>query len=178
MRSTYRPLALASLVLLLAVASSRLVEHPWNLTPLGAMALFCGATFADRRAALFMPLAALAIGDLFMGWHLLLPVVYASFALRVLIGRRLVRGRVRPGRVLGASLLGSLQFFVATNLGSWLAFYPNTLGGLGECFVAALPYFRNTLAGDLFFSAALFGGWAVLTARVPALRERAEAATA
>jgi len=61
-----------------------------------------------------------------------------------------------------------------TNFGTWLSsgFYPRTLAGLEACYIAAIPFFQNTVAGDLFYAAVLFGGFALLERTVPALRSR------
>jgi hypothetical protein len=76
-------------------------------------------------------------------------------------------------RIAGAAVAGSVLFYVLTNFGTWLTtgMYPRTLEGLAACYVAAIPFFQNTLAGDLFFSALLFGGFAVAERAIPRLRE-------
>ena len=144
---------------IVVAAAVRIAPHPFNLTPIGAMALFSGAMFRNRLAGLLFPLAALFAGDVFVGWHRLMPAVYTSFALSVAIGRWL---GARPGvrRLGGAVFLGALQFFLFTNLALWAAggFYPRTAAGLAACYAAGLPYFGNTLAGDALYAAALFGG--------------------
>jgi hypothetical protein len=168
-----RVLLLASLIALAAVA--RLVPHPPNFTPIGAMAIFAGAVFADRRLALVVPLVALFLGDLATGLHVLIPVVYASFALNVLLARWL-RSRRTVAAVAAVTLIGAVQFFVTTNFATWMVFYPQTAEGLVECYVAALPYFRNTLLGDGVFVTLLFGGLAVAERAFPAVREPRPAA--
>src|SRR5579859_1776429 len=89
---------LVALMILLA-AAVRIVPHPWNFTPIGAMAIFSGAMFRDRRVAFLFPLVALFADDVFVGIHRLIPVVYASFLLSVLIGTSLAnrRGVLRIG---------------------------------------------------------------------------------
>jgi hypothetical protein len=79
-----RPAILIAAILL--AAASRLVPHSPNFTPIGAIALFGGATFANRRAAVLVPLAAMFTSDLVLGLHVLLPVVYACFAFNVILG--------------------------------------------------------------------------------------------
>jgi len=76
---------LAALLIVVA-AIFRLVPHPWNFTPIGAIALFAGATVKDRRIAFLFPLLALFAGDVFVGLHKLIPMVYASVLVNVLIG--------------------------------------------------------------------------------------------
>jgi hypothetical protein len=156
-------------------ALARLVPHPPNFTPIGAMALFGGACLADRRLALAVPLAAMFLSDLFIGLHVLIPVVYGSFALNVLLGRWL-RSRRTLVTTAAVTLIGSVQFFVVTNFACWLLWYPHTVEGLVTCYVAAIPFFQNTLLGDAVFVTTLFGGLAVAERGFPVLREPATAA--
>src|SRR5258708_13616249 len=85
--------AILAAVMIILAAVVRIVPHPWNFTPIGAMALFSGAMFRDRRIAFLFPLVALFAGDLFVGLHRLIPVVYASFLLILLIGTLLANHR-------------------------------------------------------------------------------------
>ena len=160
---------------ILAAAALRLVPHPPNFTPIGAMALFSGAYLGRRGpVALAAPLGALLLSDLVLGFYRGMPTVYFSVALVVLIGAVALR-RVSPLRVGGAAIASSILFFVLTNFGMWLSsgFYPRTLAGLQACYVAAIPFFQNTVAGDLFYAALLFGGFALLERVVPKLRPHA-----
>ncbi|HZH43918.1 MAG TPA: DUF6580 family putative transport protein [Lysobacter sp.] len=174
------PLVLAGLILLAAL--SRVVPHPPNFSPVEAVALFGGAYFARRSWAIAVPLVAMLIADVVLaavmgdtyasylfGRNQLL--VYACLALSTVMGFGL-RGRVSGGRLLGYSLAGSVLFFLVTNFGVWLNFslYPKTLDGLIACYVAGLPFFQWTVLGTLFYAAVLFGGFALLRQRVPALR--------
>ncbi len=165
---------LTLLAAILAAAALRLVPHPPNFTPIGAMALFSGAYLGRRGAvALAAPLGALFLSDLVLGFYRGMPTVYFSVALIVIIGWLALR-RVSPIRVGGAAIASSVLFFVLTNFGMWLSsgFYPRTLAGLEACYIAAIPFFQNTVAGDLFYAAVLFGGFALLERTVPALRSR------
>jgi hypothetical protein len=156
----------------LVAALSRLIPHPPNFTPIGALALFGGACYADRRAAFAVPLAALFLGDLVLGFHALMPAVYGSFALMVVLGFWLRRHRsLLPITV--ATLAGSILFFVITNFAVWAIGdgYPKTWEGLALCYVAAIPYFQNTLLGDATYALCLFGGLAVAEHAFPKLRE-------
>jgi len=165
---------LTLLAAILAAAALRLVPHPPNFTPIGAMALFSGAYLGRRGAvALVAPLGALFLSDLVLGFYRGMPTVYFSVALIVIIGWVALR-RVSPLRVGGAAIASSVLFFVLTNFGMWLSsgFYPHTLAGLEACYIAAIPFFQNTVAGDLFYAAVLFGGFALLERTVPALRSR------
>ena len=169
--SIARPLVIVGLILLAAAA--RIVPHPWNVTPLGAMALFGGAHFADRRWAMAVPFAALFLGDLVVGFHALMPFVYVSFAVYLGLGFAL-RRRCSAGRIAGAVGAGAVQFYLITNFGVWwlLGTYPKTMAGLMACYAAGLPYLGRTLLGDAFFSAVLFGSLALAASYWPVLRRR------
>jgi hypothetical protein len=166
--------AILAAVMIISAAVLRIVPHPWNFTPIGAMALFSGAMFRDRRIAFLFPLAALFAGDLFVGLHRLIPVVYASFLLSVLIGTWL-RNRRSISRIGGAIFLGALQFFLVTNFAAWQLFgtYPHTPAGLAACYVAGLPFFGNTLAGDALYATLFFGIFALAERLLPRLSEPA-----
>ena len=120
-------------------------------------------------------MGALLLSDLVLGFYDGMLVQYAATALAVadrLAGAR--RAAHACSRIGGAALASAILFFVVTNFGVWLSsgMYPPTLAGLAACYVAAIPFFQNTLAGDLFFAALLFGGFALAERALPALRER------
>jgi hypothetical protein len=166
-----RTVVILAMVVLAAVL--RIAPHPWNLAPIGAMALFSGAMVKDRRLAFLFPLLALFAGDVFIGLHKLIPIVYASFLLNVFIGRFLEDNRT-VARIGGATLLAALQFFVITNFAVWafLGSFPLTPAGLVTCYVNGLPLFWNTLAGDALYATLLFGGFALAERIFPALRRQ------
>lgn len=149
-------------VLVLLAAAMRILPHPWNFTPIGAMALFSGSVFRDKWQKFIFPLIALFLGDVVVGFHKLMFVVYLSFMVSVVIGM-IVGEKRRLARLAGATLLGAIQFFVITNFAIWTTFttYPKTSAGLIACYVAAVPFFWNTLAGDALYAALLFGGYAL-----------------
>jgi hypothetical protein len=166
---------LALLSAIVTAAALRLVPHAPNFTPIGAMALFGGAYLGRRGIAFFAPLAALLISDVALGFYHGMAFVYASVALIVLIGWWL-SARQTPLLIGAAAVASSVTFFVLTNFGVWLfsGFYPLTPAGLAACYVAAIPFFQNTLAGDLFYTALLFGGFALLEKAIPMIREAAQ----
>ena len=157
-------------------AASRLIPHPPNFTPIAAMALFGGAYLTSAGLALAVTLSAMFLSDLAIGFHPLVPVVYGSFALVVFLGRTL-RPKPRLLGIVGAALASSILFFLLTNFGVWAlgSMYPKTLGGLIACYVAAVPFFRNTVLGDAFYTVLLFGGFALAERRF-ALRQGPESA--
>lgn len=165
---------------ILAAAMLRLLPHWPNFTPIAAMALFAGTYFDRKQFAFAIPIAAMFISDLVIGLHANMPAVYMSFAITVLIGMS-IRKKVNVGSVLLASITSSVIFFVITNFFSWVAspYYPQTMTGLVECYLAGLMFFRDTTAGisffmnDLlgttFFSAVFYGAFYLVQMRFPAL---------
>jgi hypothetical protein len=139
-------------------------EQLWHATPLAAVALAAGFLFANPLVAASVPLAALAASNLLLPGYGSLgvaAVVYAATAWPVLLGTCGVLGQDRPRwlAVVGGSLATSLVFFLSTNLAHWafMADYPRTMAGLGECFVAALPFYRWMPVGDAAWTLATFG---------------------
>jgi hypothetical protein len=143
--------------LVLAAALSRLLPHPPNFTPLAAIAL-SSAVYLDKRYAFVVPIAALLISDAVIGFYDGMAWVYGCFIATGFIGLWL-RTHKSPLPVVGAALASSTLFYVVTNFAVWLngTMYPKTWEGLLACYVAAIPFFQNTVAGDLAFTAALFG---------------------
>jgi hypothetical protein len=165
---------IALLSAIAAAAALRLVPHPPNFSPIDAMALFSGAYLWRRGALAFVaPLGALLVSDLVLGFYHGMATVYLSVALIVLLGAVAVR-RVSALRVGAAALASSIIFFVITNFGMWLSsgIYPRTLAGLEACYVAAIPFFQNTVAGDFFYAALLFGGFRIAELLMPRVRTR------
>jgi hypothetical protein len=150
--------------IIVLAAAVRLAPHPWNFTPVGAIALFSGAMVRDRRLAFLFPLLVMFATDAVIGFNKLTPLVYASFIVSVGIGR-LLSPRRNPLCVGLATFLGSLQFFLVTNFGVWafLNSYAPTRAGLSACYLAGVPFFWNTLAGDAFYTLVLFGSIVVAT---------------
>jgi hypothetical protein len=174
------PLMLVAMITLAAL--SRLLPHPPNFSPVEAMALFGGAYFANRAWAVIIPLAAMVLSDIGLGLinggsymtyvaSLSFWSVYLCIALSAVIGFGL-RGKVGGANVLGYSLAGSVLFFAVTNGVAWLGstMYPQTGAGLIAAYVAGIPFFQWTLLGTLFYSALLFGGFALLRRQAPSLQ--------
>ena len=158
-----RPLAL-SLTILGAVL--RLMPHPPNFAPVGGMSLYAGARLRGWQA-FALPLLLMAVTDpLRGGYSIATPFVYLSFMISVWIGRRL-QSTESPMRIGAACLVCSAQFFVISNFGMFLGWYPHTLAGLAQCFTLAIPFFGRTLAADLLYSGVLFGlhAWLSRTVR-------------
>lgn len=158
------------IIMIFAAAFTRLIPHPPNFTAVGAIALFGGAYFSDKRFALIIPITAMLLTDLIIGFHDVMLSVYLSFLLIVGIGIVLSRN-IKLRNVAAASLLSSILFFVITNFQVWLqsTLYPKDISGLIACYVAAIPFFHYSLLGDLFFVGVLFGFFAVFQAIFPLL---------
>ena len=162
---------LIALLCAIAVAAIlRLVPHPPNFTPIGAMALFSGAYLGRRAIAFAAPLAALLVSDAVLGFYSGMEFQYLSVALVVLLGW-LALSRVSLLRLGAVTLASSILFFAISNFGVWLVsgMYPHTAAGLAACYVAAIPFFQNTVAGDLFYVTLLFGGLRIAELMVPRL---------
>ena len=158
-----RPLAL-SLTVLGAVL--RLLPHPPNFAPVGGLSLYAGARLRGWQA-FALPLLLMAVTDpLRGGYSIATPFVYLSFMITVAIGRRL-QATENPARIGAACFICSAQFFLISNFGTWLGWYQHTWSGLALCFTQAIPFFGRTVAGDLVYTAVLFGlhAWLSRTVR-------------
>ena len=146
--------------LILFAVISRLIPHPLNFTPIGALGLFAGAYIVDKRVWL-LPLCALLLSDFFVGFYepVAMLFVYIGFALSVFIGRILLSEKRTSLKLGGAAFSSATLFFIVSNFGTWLTgtLYPMTLAGLTECFTMAIPFYGYTLLGDLFYVGVLFG---------------------
>ncbi len=151
--------------LIVAGVSLRVARHfgwivlPPNFAPVSAIAMF-SAVYLPRRFGLLVPLGLMLVSDALIGFYELGVVVsvYASFGVSVLIGFW-VRRHVNPQRLLAASLAGSIAFFLITNTAVWRFGhgYPPGVTGLLDAYIAGLPFFRNTVLGDLVYTASTFG---------------------
>lgn len=166
------PRFLVVIGMILVAAGSRLIPHPPNFTPIAAIALFGGAYFSYRRLSFLIPFAAMLLSDLIIGLHRGMLVVYGSFALVVCIGFWL-RKRKSVARIARGALASSILFFVTTNFSVWAmgSMYPKNIEGIVACYIAAIPFFQNALLGDSFYTAVLFGIFALVERRFPALNE-------
>ncbi|MGN6849056.1 MAG: DUF6580 family putative transport protein [Sphingomicrobium sp.] len=156
---------------ILAAAALRLVPHPPNFSPIDAMALFSGAFLSRRALAFTAPLGAMLLSDAFLGFYSGVWVTYIGIAAVVLIGWVALQRRSAL-RIGLAAIASSAVFFLISNFGTWAlsGMYAHDLVGLGACYVAAIPFFQNTVAGDLFYVVLLFGGFALAEHLAPRLR--------
>lgn len=136
------------------------LPHIPNFAPIAALALF-GGVYLNKKYAIIIPITAMFIADIFIGFYnpYIMASVYGSFLIIGIIGIWLRNNKTLPN-VIGSCLSGSIIFFLVTNFAVWLVpqfYYPHTLQGLINCYTMALPFFRNTIAGDLFYVGSFFG---------------------
>jgi hypothetical protein len=168
-----------------------------NFAPVAALALFAGYFFASRWTAAALPLVVMAVTDCFIGGYhpAMMAVVYLALILPVLVRgplrRRFSLARNRgdsatakaaasTAGLVGCSLAASIVFFLVTNFAHWAIYemYEKSATGLLQCYAAAIPFFRYTLAGDLTFACVLFGGYAAAKGIFAATTELTSASAA
>lgn len=171
-------------VLIIIAAFSRVIPHMANFSPLGAIGLFGAAWFTKKWQAFLIPIAATWLSDLFIdnviyaeyypkftwfyegfSWQ------YGSYLLITLAGLFILQ-MVSFRRVIIAALCSSAMFFLITNFSCWIGnnTYPQTMGGLMASYAAGIPFLKGTLLGDLFYSGALFGVFALAQRSFPVLQ--------
>ena len=174
--------AIALMVLL--AAFSRLLPHPPNFAPIGAMALFGAAYFSQRYLSFAIPIASMWLSDLVLNnvvysqyfdhfvWFY--PGCYWTYGVFILIGLigLITLKRIKFQNLILASLLASILFFLVSNFGVWFStnMYPKDFSGLVTCYTAGLPFFKNTIIGDLVYSGALFGAFEFAQRRMPSIQ--------
>lgn len=143
---------------MVVAALLRLLPHPPNFTPVVAIAIVSAACFEKRVLQIGFPLGIMLFTDAVLGFHSLMPVVYGALVVAGMSGG-LLRQRVSFSRVLGSGMMGSLVFFVVSNFGVWFfsGMYPGTFAGLMACYVAAIPFFHNTLMATVAVMGAVYG---------------------
>jgi hypothetical protein len=152
---------IALIVCLIAFAVfGRVLPHPPNFAPMAAVAIFAGALL-PRRWAVILPVAAMIASDLVISLYPMFMFTWGSFALIAFLSNILIKN-ISPFSVIGASLGASFLFYLLSNFGVWLQgkMYAMTLTGLFECYYNAIPFFRNTLLGDILFTSVLFSIYA------------------
>ena len=160
-KMNYRNITILSMMVLAVI--TRLLPHPPNMAPITAMALFAGCNIKDKNLALLLPLLCMFVTDIFLGFHMIIPFVYLSFMFISYLGIR--SEKITNGTILGSSLI----FFLISNFGVWLLGYPHTLTGLISCYTLAIPFFANTIIGDLFFTHSLSYSFNKLEKKYPVL---------
>ncbi len=171
-------------VLILLAAITRMIPHPYNFAPLGAMSLFGAAHFANKKLAFLLPLLAFFISDLlvnnilYSGYYNSFVIIspgyiwtYGAMLLIVLAGIFIFK-KITFSRIIAGGLSASVIFFIISNLGVWVATptYPATIQGLVACYIAAIPFFPMAILGDLVYSGILFGTYELASRKITELR--------
>ncbi|HWQ82193.1 MAG TPA: DUF6580 family putative transport protein, partial [Ignavibacteria bacterium] len=152
---------ITAFTLIVFAVFSRLAPHPPNFSPITAIALFSGV-YLDRKFAFTVPIIAMIISDYFIGYHSLLWLVYLCFIAIAFLGLYLKKRKTFV-RIAISALASSVIFFIVTNFGVWASgYYGLTLSGLYECYVMAIPFFRNTLSGDILYTGVMFGCYEIM----------------
>lgn len=171
-------------LLIASAAFSRLIPHPQNVAPIAAMALLGVAYFSNKYHVFIVPVLAMWLSDLainnilyhryFDHFVWFYPGFYWTYLAFVLIGSGaiLLLKKVSVKTILPASLLASITFFLVSNFGVWASgiMYPKDVNGLIACYSAGIPFFKNTLIGDLFYCGILFGIFEIAKKKYPALQ--------
>lgn len=157
-----------AMIFVLIGVSLRLFPHPPNFAPIAAIALFGGVYFS-RKTALILPIMAMTMSDIFIGSYefSLMFSVYGSFLLCVILGFWLKKHK-KWYTVLGSSFLAAFIFFFLTNFAVWIftPWYTKTFFGLIQCYLMAIPFFKNTLLGNLFYTTVFFGSYEMIEASI------------
>jgi hypothetical protein len=158
--------------LIIAAAFTRLIPHYPNFTAVGAIALFGGAYLPNKKLAFIIPLVAMLLTDLIIGFHPTMWAVYLSFGLIVLVGLQISKNK-KITNILFATIFSSILFFLITNFAQWLSdpFYAKTGAGLAQCFTMAIPFFGYTALGDLFYVGLLFGVYEIASTKLPVFQK-------
>ena len=157
-------LALGLVVLL---ALSRLIPHPPNFTPILGMAVFSGAIINRRFIAYLVPLTAMLLSDLYLGFHASMPIIYFSLAVCVLIGT-FIEARVSILNSFLSISLGVLVFFLITNFMVWYGsgMYEFSISGLMTCYFMGLPFVQNTFISSLLYGMGAFLIYDIINKRI------------
>ncbi len=179
MNKQNKSLILSAGLLIIAAAFTRLFPHPPNFTAVGAMAIFGGSVIKDKKLALLLPISALLLSD--TGLQLFTSTkgfygttqffVYAAFLIITSLATFMQKRSV--ANIALAAVWSGAIFFVLSNLGVWASsnFYPKSLAGIGACYAAAIPFYKNeffgnfilnSIMGNVFYSALLFGFYTVV----------------
>lgn len=173
-------------LLILAAALSRIIPHPFNFSPLGAIALFGAAKFERKFMAVLVPLAATWLSDLLLNNSVYADAskgfqwisegfywTYGSYLLISVAGFFLLKKQSLL-RIGAGALASSLIFFLITNFGCWLGSktFSQDFSGLMQCYAFALLFLKGTMAGDLVYCGILFGGFALAEKMMPALQPK------
>ena len=144
--------------LILFAGLFRLIPHSWNFTPLLAACIFSGYKIKPIGLAMFLPLITIFLGDIFIGFYDGMVWVYTAYIVTIAIAIFTSKSNSKQSKI-GNIVFGSLSFFLISNLGVWMSglIYPQNFEGLVACFVAAIPFYKNTIIGTVLYSGVFWG---------------------
>lgn len=149
-----------TILLIIIGTLSRLAPHPANVTAVGALAVFSGSRYGKLKG-LIVTFGTMLVSDVVLGLHPVMWATYGSLAVSVLLASIFLRKRSMM-RIAGVTFTSSIIFYLVTNFAVWAvpgSMYPKTLAGLLDSYIMAIPFFRNSLLGDLFYSGVFFGAY-------------------
>ena len=162
-----------AILLVLVGAGSRLLHLPPNIAAVTGVTIFAGFAIRNIWLALVVPIAAMALADVLLGWYNEAIFTYVGMAAGVLLARGLLHP-LTPVRLIGTTFLASLVFFVLSNLGVFVSgYYGYSLEGLIACYVAAIPFWQNSLIADFMSTALVFAIYLALTRAIPSVKVQA-----
>ena len=154
-----------AIAIILIGAATRFIPHLPNFVPVTAIALFGGRYFS-KFFAFLIPLSIMVVSDCFLGFSDVTFYVYIGILAAALLGYHLKK-RSSVGNLAVATLSASVIFFLLSNFGVWAAgWYGHTFQGLVSCFAMAIPFFRNSLLGDVFYSGVMFGAYELIRSKI------------
>ena len=158
-------------LIIFLVSLTRIIPHPPNFTPILALAIFGGAYLPNKITALFLPIIAMFLSDLIIGFHSQIYAVYAIIITLSLLGNIIEKKNILNLSIVGVS--GSLLFFIVTNFSVWLTdgLYPLNISGLLQCYIMAIPFFQNTFISTLLFLSILFFGYTFIEKKFKVLKK-------
>lgn len=159
-----------AIVLVLAGAGSRLLHLPPNIAAVTGVTIFAGFALRNIWLALIVPIAAMALADVVLGWYNEVLFTYAGMVAGVFLARWLLRP-LTPVRLIGTTFLASLVFFLLSNFGVFVSgYYGYTLEGLVACYIAAIPFWQNSLIADFTSTALVFGIYLAASRAMPSVK--------
>ena len=162
-----------AIVLVLVGAGSRLLHLPPNIAAVTGVTIFAGFAIRNMWLALLVPIAAMALADVVLGWYNEALFTYVGMAAGVILARALLHP-LTPLRLIGTTFLASLMFFVLSNLGVFISgYYGYSIEGLIACYVAAIPFWQNSLIADFTSTALVFAIYLALTRAIPSVKVQA-----
>tara|TARA_Y100000589_G_scaffold49949_1_gene41577 strand:- start:1187 stop:1693 length:507 start_codon:yes stop_codon:yes gene_type:complete len=152
-------------IIILIGAFSRIIPHPPNFTAIGAISILGGVYFGKNYLAFLIPIISMLISDFLLGFNMAISV-YLSFLIMIPLGIG-IKNKLSNLSVIKTSIYASIVFFLITNFSVWIfsTVYPNNIYGLLICYYAGIPFFFNTLLGNIFFSFSLFGIYEIVSKR-------------